>query len=352
MTVDRYLVRELLVPFVFGWALLTGVFAAYSAAGVLADAAAGSLSADALGRLILLRCVIAAEVIVPTSLFFAVLFAFERLNRDRELVALLAGGISRLRLLRPVLTVGLGVLVLVALLALTARPWAYRTSYLVEDLATRPDVAAMRPGHFYPLGPDLVVTAGAVDAEDERLLDVFARQEGDGRLRLIRAEAARLSPPDALGAQLLTFERGMSVVVDPAARSGDRRHAFEGLRYRWQQGAVEGDALNRRARATSELAGSVAAKDVAEFQWRFMLPLLTFGMTLVAGALGTVAAGQVTVLRMVAAIGAYVVVFNLAAAARSALENGLLPAVPGIWWLPLLPLGICGLVLWAARQRT
>jgi lipopolysaccharide export system permease protein len=352
VTVDRYLVKELLVPFVAGWALLTGVFAAFSAAGVLADAAAGDLAADALGRLILLRCVIAAEVIVPTSLFFAVLFAFERLNRDRELVALLAGGVSRLRLLRPVLLVGVGVLVLVALLATAARPWAYRTTYLVEDRATRPDVTAMRAGHFYPLGPDLVATAGAIDAGAERMLDVFARQTSEGRLRLIRAEAARLSAPDADGAQLVTFERGQSVILDPSSTTGDRRHAFERLRYRWRQGAVDGDDANRRARGTAALAGATAAKDVAEFQWRFTLPLLTFGMTLVAGALGTVAAGQVTAMRMVAAIATYVVVFNLAAAARSALENGVLPAFPGIWWLPLMPLGICAMVLWAARQRT
>ncbi len=92
MTLDRYLAREFLGPFALGTFLLTAVFAAYAASVVLADAAAGSLSPSVLWQLILLRCVTAAEVILPSALFFSILFVFERLNRDRELVAMTAGG--------------------------------------------------------------------------------------------------------------------------------------------------------------------------------------------------------------------------------------------------------------------
>ncbi|MDZ7826042.1 MAG: LptF/LptG family permease [Gammaproteobacteria bacterium] len=215
MIVDRYLVRQLLTPFLAGWLLLTVVYAAFIASIVLADAAAGEISAGALWRLIGLRCVIAAEVLVPTSMFFAVLFTFERLNRDRELVALLVGGLSRLRLLRPLAGLGLLLLIGVTVLALVARPWAYRTTYMVEDRAARVEMEALRPGSFHSLGPDLVVTANGVD-DDGRLLDVFARQE-------LPSPACASSAPSALGCFLRRNRAPDWWSSSPVRRSRSRR---------------------------------------------------------------------------------------------------------------------------------
>lgn len=352
MTIDRYLIGQFAGPFVLGWFLLTAIFAAFVAAGVLADAAVGELSASALWRLVLLRCVIAAEVVVPTALFFAVLFVFERLNRDRELVALLAGGFSRLRLLLPVAGLALVVFAVVAVLALAARPWAYRTTYLLEELASRPTVTAMQAGSFYRLGVDLVVTAGEIDEESGRLRDVFARQADSGRLRLIRAEAARVSEADEAGGQIVEFLDGQALTVVLGAEEGDRRHRFDRLRYHWVPEDFGRRARNRRARTTGDLLESSVPRDIAERQWRFTLPFLTLGMTLVAGAIGMMAAGRSTSFRMVTAIVAYVAVFNVAAGARSSVENGSLPEFPGIFWVPLVPFLLMVAVLAIARSRS
>ena len=64
------------------------------------------------------------------------------------------------------------------------------------------------------------------------------------------------------------------------------------------------------------------------------------------------AVGRITSFRMVVAIVAYVAVFNVAAGARSAVENGNLPPMPGIFWLPLVPLALMFIILALARQRT
>jgi lipopolysaccharide export LptBFGC system permease protein LptF len=67
------------------------------------------------------------------------------------------------------------------------------------------------------------------------------------------------------------------------------------------------------------------------------MPALAFAMTIMAAALGAFLplAGR---WRMGAAVGLYVAVFYLAAAAQTALENGALAAFPGLYGLPLLPL--------------
>ena len=350
MTVDRYLLKEMGRPFLLGWFLLTAIFGAYITAGLLQDAAAAGLAPTSMGALVALRCVIAAEVIVPTSMFFAVLFAFERMNRDRELVALFAGGWSRARLLLPVVGIGCMMVVVVAVLTLQARPWAYRTSDQVEDRAARLDVGAMQPGRFYALGSDLVVTAARIDYGDGFLEDVLARQQRTLGDRLIRAERARLAPPQADGSQLVEFFRGQ--VITLSASGGDVRHGFERLGLRWREAAADEQALlDRRARPSSGLIDSELPREMAEWQWRLTLPFLTFGMTLIAGVIGTVAPGRVTALRMLSAMGAYVLVFNVAAAARSGLEQGNVAAMPGILWLPLLPLAIvAGILLWLRRH--
>ncbi|MEE4360811.1 MAG: LptF/LptG family permease [Pseudomonadales bacterium] len=352
MTLDRYLARQLALPFLVGVFLLTAVFTAFAASAVLADAAAGSLSPSVLWQLILLQCVTAAEVIVPSALFFSILFVFERLNRDRELVAMTGGGLSPLRLLWPVAWYALAALVLVGVLSLQARPWAYRTIYVVKDLAARPDVASMRAGRFYPLGPDLVVTAAGVRAATRVLEDVFARQEQADGVRLIRAREAYLAPPDDAGSQVVAFRHGQALTLSGVPGVGDRRHRFEELRYRWQLGAVIGNASNRRARPTNDLFGSRVPRDIAELQWRFTLPMMTFGMTLVAGGLGSLAPGTVTALRTLGAIATYVLVFYVAAAAHTSLESGGLPPMPGILWLPILPVLVLGIIRLVARMRT
>ena len=145
---------------------------------------------------------------------------------------------------------------------------------------------------------------------------------------------------------------GQSLTLVPDRSEGDRRHRFDVLRYRWSPDDIGARQSNRRARATADLATSDVPRDVAELQWRRTLPWLTLGMTLVAGALGTVAPGRVTALRMAAAIVAYVLVFNIAAGARSAVETGTLPQAPGIYWLPVLPFALLGLLMLWLRRRT
>lgn len=350
MTVDRYLLREMGRPFLLGWFLLTAIFGTYITAGLLQDAAAAGLPPTSLWLLVALRCIIAWEVIVPTSMFFAVLFAFERMNRDRELVALFAGGWSRARLLLPVFGIAALMVVVVAVLTLQARPWAYRSSDLVEERAARLDVGAMQAGRFYALGSDLVVTASSIDYGGGFLEDVFARQHRELGDRLIRAERASLAPRQPDGSQLVEFFQGK--VLTLSSNGGDVRHDFERLGVRWREAPREETALlDRRARPTMALRHGEVPRETAEKQWRFTLPFITFGMTLIAGVLGTLAPGRVTALRMLTAIAAYVVVFNVAAAARTGLEQGNVAAWPGILWLPLVPLAIvAGLLLWARRR--
>ena len=92
MLIERYLQSEIAKPFVAGFGMLSTVFIAFSAAVKLSEAAAGEIASVAVLQLIFLNTLIALEVLVPTTLYLAVLYAIGRLYRDSEMAALAAAG--------------------------------------------------------------------------------------------------------------------------------------------------------------------------------------------------------------------------------------------------------------------
>ena len=100
-TLDRYVIREVLAPF----ALALLVFTFILIIPFILDQAE-SWVAKGVPWPIILRAMVtllpqALGLTIPMSLLVGVLVAFGRLSGDREVVAMLACGLSPLRLLRP-----------------------------------------------------------------------------------------------------------------------------------------------------------------------------------------------------------------------------------------------------------
>ena len=100
----------------------------------------------------------------------------------------------------------------------------------------------------------------------------------------------------------------------------------------------------------TEMAGSTAPKDIAELQWRALLPLSTGLMALVSAVIGIGRPRMSMFPRLIGAVGAYAAVFNVAALARTLVEKGTVGAFPGLWWSLLVPIGLFG-GLWLWRRR-
>ena len=99
---DRYVIREVLVPFVIGLLVFTFMLII----PFLIDYAESFIS-KGVPVLVVLRVMAtllpgALALTIPMSLLLGLLVAFGRLSADREFVAMQACGVSRLRLLRPV----------------------------------------------------------------------------------------------------------------------------------------------------------------------------------------------------------------------------------------------------------
>ena len=70
--IDRYITRELLIPFTVVAVILATLFSSFSSARFLASAASESLGLAAMLKFVLLKTVIALEVLMPIALYVAV----------------------------------------------------------------------------------------------------------------------------------------------------------------------------------------------------------------------------------------------------------------------------------------
>src|SRR5271156_5236496 len=137
-------------PFLVTLGMLSALFASYSAASFLADAVNGLLPTDMIAILIGLKLLIAFEVLIPISLYISVVLAFGRLYSDSEFTAMFALGMTPRRVMGIVAMLAGSLALLVTVLSLAVRPWAYQRSHELSQRAeTLLDVDYMEAGTFY-----------------------------------------------------------------------------------------------------------------------------------------------------------------------------------------------------------
>ncbi len=334
MTVDRYIARLVALPTLFGFTLLILLVTAFNAAMLLRDAAFSRIPAEHVLTMILLRDVTAAEVLLPTALYFGVLTTMNRWHREREAFALYGAGVTPSRAARPVWLICFITSLVVALLCLYARPWAYGESYRLDADTKHLSAAVMQPDRFYAFSQNSVLSAREIDRKGDQMGGVFMENRLSSGVRVIRAESGRILPADDDLAQRIELSRGISQWIKTTTL-GDRQSTFEKLVYFAPAQDSNGLSNQRRAMPSATIAQSENPKEVAEFQWRITLPLTAFFMTLIALELSRGTPGSSPYPRLVLGLVVYAVLFNLAAVARTWVENGQVPATPGMLWVPI-----------------
>jgi LPS export ABC transporter permease LptG len=108
--IDRYLIREILPYFLLALLLLTAIIFAHEASRfseLLVVSSRSGLPMQAIGKIMAALVPGIAVFTIPVSLLVGTLVGLGRLSGDSEIIALGAGGLSRLRILRPILALAL-----------------------------------------------------------------------------------------------------------------------------------------------------------------------------------------------------------------------------------------------------
>ncbi len=104
----RYLIRSHIGPFLFSFTLITGLLFLNTIAQRLDQLTGKGLSWTVLGQFALLALPHTVALTLPMSVLVAVLFAFSDLTAENEITAMTSGGVNPIRLLLPM--VGIGVI--------------------------------------------------------------------------------------------------------------------------------------------------------------------------------------------------------------------------------------------------
>ena len=350
MTFATYLIREIGRTMAVMLGVLVALFASYSASGFLADAVNGLMPADIIAELIALKVIISLEVLIPVSLYISVVLAFGRLYSDSEFTAMFALGVTPARVMGIVALLAGSMAMVVAVLSLTVRPWAYQDSHeLTKRAETLLDVDYMEAGTFY-VGDkgNRVIFVEHRNGPKAPATNIFVRATQEDHPRIIYAERAHQGPKTADDdAPDVYLNEAHVYDYLPEGHPDDSVMTVQEVAVPTGNKSVKLPEYSSTAASTAALAASGTPEDAAELQWRFSTPIATLLLGLLGVPLSRAKPRQSKYAKMGTAILIYSGYYLLCTSARTWVQHGAVSTFPGIWWVPaLLFLVLAGFTFW------
>ncbi|HEX9174136.1 MAG TPA: LPS export ABC transporter permease LptF [Telluria sp.] len=210
MIFQRSLQRELLSSAGATFTVLFTVCVTWLLISVLGRAAGGKVASSDVLALIAFAVLNYLPTILILTSFISVLAAITRSYRDSEMVVWFASGQSLVRWIRPVLTFGLPIMLVVGVLSLVATPWAQKQrSEFVERFQKREDLKRVAPGQFRESsGKDRVFfVEGSTGGGTTVVQNVFVNSVENGANSIVVAREGVIEADDK-GGQYLVLKNG------------------------------------------------------------------------------------------------------------------------------------------------
>lgn len=331
MIIDRYMVREVGLPFLAVATVLVVIFSTYSLTRYLVQANSGLLVAGEVVRLTFLRLLVSLEVLLPLSFYFAVMIGMGRLYSDSEIYAMRSSGISERRLMKPVMVLALGLALVTCFLSVMVRPWAYASSYsILAEAAASSEIDRIHPAQFYHFKDSgRTVFIEQISRDSGAIHGVFIRSGKGADLQLITSVNGKLEYAARPGFNRLTlFDAQLFKKVEDAPDLFAELGSFS----LWlPAGEAKPVGYKTKASPTRDLVNAVSGPDRAELQWRLSTPGSALLLALLAIPLSRGRPRQGRYARVLLALAFYAVYFNLLDMSRTWVEQG---KADMIWWVP------------------
>lgn len=341
MTLDRYLRKEVLANLFGVLTVLLLIFLGNRFVRFLGDALDGELPQDTILTVLVLKLVSALVVIIPLALYLAVLLGFGRLYRDNEMTALLASGISPLRMAKGLLWLVLPIALLMALLSLQLSPWAEEQVERIQDeVQARTELYGLSAGRFVEdKAGGGVLYVSRIDDDAATLHNVFAQWRKEGRLATVSAKRGYVTEDESYDARYLVLEDGYRYEGEPGAIDF-RIIRFQRHTVYLEARPIKASQRRDKALSTVDLLRMDSPSAKAELQRRLSMPIATVLLVLLALPLSKVSPRQGRYSRLLLAILVYAVYSNMLTVAQSWLGRELIPSALGLWWVHLIVLAL------------
>ncbi len=291
MIFRRALQRELASAAGATFTVLFSIFVTWVLMRILGQAAGGQVgSSDVLALIAFSLLNYLPTVLILTS-FISVLVAVTRSYRDSEMVVWFASGQSLLRWIRPVMTFGLPLVALVAVLSFVATPWAnLKSAEFKERFEKREDLKRVAPGQFKEStsANRVFFVEGSTGGGGTVVQNVFVDTAEDKNGDSVVVAKEGVIESDAKGVQYLVLKNGRRYQGVPG-RADFQSMEFERYSMRVAtKGPVIGADLTVDAMPTRALLGVPNQYMRAELLYRLSAPIMTLVLLLLAIPLGFV----------------------------------------------------------------
>jgi len=360
---DRYLVREIVLPLCLGLLVLTFVL---MMPPILKDAEkliAKGVAWQPIIRALLTLVPQALCITIPMAVLLGILVGLGRLSADREFVALQACGVSVFRVLRPIVLLALLGTAATAYETIVALPNANQTyrEITINVIAAWAETD-IKPRVFFTNFPNRVIYVRDIEA-DRQWKDIFlADTTQNGQTAVYLARRGRLDVDRAKRSVQLVLEDGRRHTTFAASVDDYEETSFPRLvlnidandvfpRTQVIKGDNEMTIAELRATAASNAAhGAPYASQLFTIQQKFSLPAACLVLSLIGVALGVSNRKDGKLASFALGFGVVFVYYVLLYSSRAMALGGRLSPTVAPWLVNAL-LGVAGvvLVLWRAR---
>ncbi|WP_410014609.1 LPS export ABC transporter permease LptF [Sodalis sp. C49] len=344
--IERYILAETrrLVMLIVGF--LVFIFASYSAQRYLTEAANGTLALQVVLDIVFYKVLIALEMLLPVGLYVSVAIALGQLYNDSEITAIYASGSSPLRLYKAVLILAIPLGILVTLLSMYGRPWAYAQIYQLKlQSESELDVSHLQPKKFNINDNGRMILAEHIDLTSQRLSDALIYTLSSSKTHVYRTHSLEVIDPSP-NTPSVVLHSGTAYTLDHTG-ADDKEQIYNNLKLQLKPLEQSADVKSKSASA-AELSRSSDPADTAELQWRESRGINAVLMALLAVSLSRTKPRQGRYATLLPLAILFTAIFYGGNICRTLVANGSLPFLPGLWFVPLIM--SIGVVILIARE--
>jgi lipopolysaccharide export system permease protein len=363
--IDRYILWELLPPFLINLAFFTFVFLMAEMLKITDLIVNYAVSLVTIIKLLVFSTPYFLMYIIPMAVMMAVLLTFLRMSGDNEIVALKTGGISLYRLVPSVLLFSLCGCLLTYFMAATGMPQGRHAikKLTYEVFSSNLDIG-LKERTFNDSFKDVMLYVNEIDVKNKTLIDVFIEDKRDADVvSTVIAPTGRLfSEPDRMVFHLQLHE-GMINQVRIGSRSA---HSISFDTYDLRLDLKKAASIASVHKGIKEMdpselrnyLKSAPAKDpnyykaLIEFHKKFSIPVACIAMGILAVPLGIQTRSSKRSSGLVLGLTFFLFYYLILSFGLVFGETGLYPPVIGMW-MPNIIIGALGiyLLIKAAREE-
>lgn len=278
---------------------------------LLVKVAGGKLPFNMIFKIILLSSPEILSLLMPLSLFIAILFVVSKLYADNEIVTLFSSGLDWSFLIKTISTISIFIAIITGIITLWISPSLVKIRETMLSKGEAIGAAhAVTPGHFHIINDGKqVFYVGDID-ENDTVKDVFIATNHSNKVDnfLITAQSGQIKHLSEQEGNMLILHNGQRYVSSAEGKDFSVINFAEyGRQLLPKSGAV---TSLERVKDTKDIYKSTRPEEMAEYTWRLAMPISVLVLTILAVGLAKVSPRQGRFAKFFPAILLYILYCN------------------------------------------